>query len=58
MMTDDAERSDASDIYRRMVTESLAETSMIIINLCTSMMVVSFFSFVLKFLSHLQVGNI
>ena len=36
MMTDYAERLDASDVYRRRVTEYLAETSMIIIKLCTS----------------------
>ncbi len=57
-MTDYAARLDASNIYNRRVTESLTETSMIIIKLCTSVMVVSYFSFVLKFLSHLQVGNI
>ena len=58
MMTDYAQRLDASYIYSRRVTESLAETSMIIIKLCTSVMVVSYFSFLVNFLSLLQVGNI
>jgi exoribonuclease II len=57
-MTDYAERLDVSDIYSRRVAESLAETSMIIIKLCTSVMVVSYISFLVMVLSLLQVVNI